>query len=358
MSEMIETKVSKEDLYHYCKDFGLMLSWGIPIINVLKEMEKSQENFLLGEVNRVLYEKLICGSNITGVLEKYPSVFKPAFLKWIRVGEKFGLLDGVMLQIAGLLRFDSLLERKDPFIASEEIGTFLRKTAEFLKASDKDLTAASLRNFTDNLLLLEWLEKISGMSGEKKIFNNSQRNYLVEPVYRKIASPLFWHLLDTAETCGYLPSMLEILGLYLTDKNNLFPSGETVTVERKSFTDSFFKFPDEILELLEKSRDKKFLIKIKEHEVTFLIDGKVNIPDSIKDSDREIKISLISSLKIFFDLDVAEKCLPQKNEKDYNGTDRKYRIFINIIPPYGLPGEGPKETDEGTEIIEIELKGI
>ena len=59
-------------------------------------------------------------------------------------------------------------------------------------------------------------------------------------------------------------------------------------------------------------------------------------------------------------MDVAEKCLPQKIEKEYNINGRKYMVFMNIIPPYDLPAEGlePDKTHDGTEIIEIELKGI
>ncbi|MEQ8190057.1 MAG: type II secretion system F family protein [Candidatus Eremiobacterota bacterium] len=355
----MQIKVSRDDLYNYCIDFGLMLSWGIPLAKVLLELEKSQSSPFFREISEELYKRLLYGSTMTEVLEKFPSVFKKSFLKWVRVGEKFGILDKALLDMAGVLRFDSLLMRENSSLSREELAVFLMKLSTFFKEkSSEDIS--SVRALTDNSVLIEWLEKTLSVKG--KLFYNSQRNYLIEPVYRKIASPMFWHLLNTAEACGYLPYMLEILGLYFTDKNNLLPSDDTVTIERVD-KENAFSMAEKILGEVEKNTSKKLTVTIKKEEFTVSVGGKeknLSLLAGLSSDNKEKFPLIISNLKIIFDMDIAEKCLPQKIEKEYNINGRKYMVFMNIIPPYDLPAEGvePDKIRDGTEIIEIELKGI
>ncbi|MEQ8168167.1 MAG: hypothetical protein ABRQ38_04670 [Candidatus Eremiobacterota bacterium] len=277
------------------------------------------------------------------------------------MGEKFGILDKVLLDMAGVLRFDNLLMRENSSVPREEFAIFLMKLSRFFKEkSSEDISA--VRALTDNSVLVEWLEKSFSMSDTVKIFYNSQRNYLIEPVYRKIASPMFWHLLDTAEACVYLPYMLEILGLYFTDKNNLLPSDDNVTIERVD-KENAFSITEKLLSEIEKSDAKKLTVTIKKEQFTVSVGGKeknLSLLAGLSSENKEKFPLIISTLKIIFDMDVAEKCLPQKIEKEYNINGRKYMVFMNIIPPYDLPAEGlePDKTHDGTEIIEIELKGI
>ncbi len=355
----MQIKVSKEDLYNYCTDFGLMLSWGIPLAKVLLELEKSQGSTFFREISEELYNRLLYGSTMTEVLEKFPSVFKKSFLKWVRVGEKFGILDKALLDMAGVLRFDSLLMRENSFLSRQELAIFLMKLSTLFKEKSSEYIS-SVRALTDNSVLVEWLEKTLSVQG--KLFYNSQRNYLIEPVYRKIASPMFWHLLDTAEACGYLPCMLEILGLYFIDKYNLLPSDETVTIERVD-KENAFSMAEKLLSEIEKSAAKKLTVTIKKEQFTVSIGGKeenLSLLVGLSSDNKEKVPLIISALKIIFDMDVAEKCLSQRNVKEYNINGRKYMVFMNIIPPYDLPAEGlePDKTRDGTEIIEIELKGI
>ncbi|OQA12833.1 MAG: hypothetical protein BWY64_03863 [bacterium ADurb.Bin363] len=288
-------------------------------------------------------------------------MFKPVFLKWVKIGEKYGLLDAVLLQIAGLLRFDYILVKKISSVSSEELGRFLIQLAGFFKDKDPGRIIKMLpesRNLTNNPILIEWIEEID----TEKIFSDSQKNYLLKTIYRKIACPLFWHILDTAETCGYLPSMLEILGLYLTDKNNLIPSDEIITMEKGIFLEkeNSLSLTDKILTNIEESKNKKLTLTIKKEEFTVSIDKReIDLASflGLSSCDREILLSIVSSLKIRFDLDAVEKCLPQKIEKEYN---KKYTVSIKITPPYSLSDKNlkPDEVREGTEIIEIALKGI
>lgn len=348
-------RVTREDLYQYCADFGLMLSWGIPLTKVLLELEKSQRNPFLREISKELYEKLLCGTTIVEVLEKFPSVFRAAFVKWIRLGARFGILDKVIIEIAGVLRFDYLLMKEDSSVSREELGRFLIKLSDLLKEnSSKEISA--IRELTCNEVILEWLTVPLRKKGA--IFHNSQKGYYLIPIYRKIASPLFWQMLDTAETCGYLPDMLEILGLYLIDKDKFLPSDEAVAIE-KIDKESTFSVSETILSAIEKTLSGKLIITSEKDSLTFLMDGKERDFSSLTglaSCNREKIYSVISSLKILFSLDAAEKCLPQKSDKEYNINGRNYRVYIKITPHY--EGLKPDEIHEGTEIIEIELKGI
>jgi type II secretory pathway component PulF len=54
-------KVSRDDLYNYCIDFGLMLSWGIPLAKVLLELEKSQSSPFFRKISEELYNRFFYG---------------------------------------------------------------------------------------------------------------------------------------------------------------------------------------------------------------------------------------------------------------------------------------------------------
>ncbi|MEQ8168166.1 MAG: type II secretion system F family protein [Candidatus Eremiobacterota bacterium] len=69
------TGLSDSNSFNYCNDFGLMLSWGIPLAKVLLELEKSQSSPFFREISEELYNRLLYGSTMTEVLEKFPSVF-------------------------------------------------------------------------------------------------------------------------------------------------------------------------------------------------------------------------------------------------------------------------------------------
>jgi len=130
---MKKIKVSGVDLYRYCSDMGLMLSWGISLQKILVEMETCQDNHFLKTVTEELSEEIMKGAGLKEVFQKYPSVFKPAFIKWIRIGERFGILDHVFLQMAGLMRFDNLLVRKNGKVSPEDLGSFLLRLGEFFR---------------------------------------------------------------------------------------------------------------------------------------------------------------------------------------------------------------------------------
>ncbi len=383
---MKKIKVSRGDLYRYCSDMGLMLSWGISLQKILVEMETCQDNQFLKAVSAELSEEIMKGSCLEEVFQKYPSVFKPVFIKWIRAGERFGILDHACLQMAGLMRFDYLLVKKDGEVYSEDLGNFLLRLAEFfqnqaLKKSveksfknEEELNkniVPSLETLTENAVIRECFGKIQGRKSEGKLFGNSIRNYNADLFYRKIANPLFWHLLETAEENGYLVFMLEILGHYLMDKNNLLPSEAPVELKERSLKDSenSMFLAGKLLQIIEESSEKKALITIKNDAYDIFIDGKRSglITILTLPAEKEkLCYSIISSLKFIFDTDVAEKRLSQKAKTDLMLNNKNYIASIDISPPYPLL-EGEKNVyeamcrevtggREGVEKIEIRLQ--
>jgi len=415
----MKVKVTREDLYHFCADYGLMLSWGIPITRVLSEMEDTMDNLLLKKVSVLLFDVLFKGKSQEEPLKKFPDVFKPAFVRWIRIGEKFGILDQALLQMAGLMRFDHLLMGKNPAVEPREVGKFLMRFARLLrnkrpdeqsryqndtpqksKTGDSDVSpdkwipddeqfteelldwfplklsgesaynimnpgklTSSLKELTDNRVILEWIDKISNGEDDCRLFGDSMKCCHIYPIYRKIANPVFWYILDTAEDCGYLPWMLEILGLYLIDRKNLFPSEEILEIDGSIFgkRESSIEIARNILETIELSGDKKAIIIIKDRLFNiFIDDGETELGQLIGLPGAEVEKlrSVISSLKILLELDEVERRIPQKVVTGFSTNNRNYLVSADVAPPYPFPNEemSPEEYMKLEPVETIEIK--
>lgn len=404
--------VTVEELYKYSSDTGLMLSWGIPLTKILKDMEKETDNPILKKVNLMLFDRLIKGEAFEDVLGKFPEIFRPVFRKWVKIGEKFGLLDDVLLKLAGLLKIDYLICSNNSIVSRKKLGEFLIKFSAFLyeevlketkKSENKNQEKIlfqflpqsevfknlyggyssfqnenylktelipALKQLTDEPVIYEWLSHIPDRFSKGSFFGNSLRNYHIYPFYRKIAGPFFWNTLEMAEAGGYLIFMLEILGLYLIDKNNLFPSGEKIEIEEEIFLneESPLQMAGELLDKIEKSGNKKAMIEIRDDNFEILIDGSItDLSNYLEIKDTWFLQSVISALKIKFDLDAVEKRLSQKTVNNYCINNKNYRVHINIIPPlpllegekvYEAIGREEKENKKSKEIIEIKLERV
>lgn len=348
-------KITKKDLYNFSADFGMMLSWGISAMKCFEEIGKGSGHPFFKNISLQLSDSIIQGSNISEVIEKYPEVFKPVFTRWVKLGEKFGILDNVLLEMAGIIRFDFLLTGKNSLMNSQELGAFLLKLKEFMKNQNNGRIPEEI---SDNRLLTELVEKMNNNSG--KLFINSQKYYLNEPVYRKIAGPLLWHLLETSESCGYLEDMLEILGLYLTDKNNILPTEKTINMKEETFSEkeSCLYLAEKLINITKGSKDKKITIRIKNDEFIISVDGKEKSIDEVLhiSSSTRKRYGIVNTIKNIFDMDVAEKCLTQYMERKYSIEGVEYMLSAKVTPPWNLEDRKRNDMEKGIEIIEIETK--
>jgi len=374
MDKKIRGKVNRDDLYRYCSDIGLMLTWGMPLTKIIKYMELNCNNPVLNKSCVLLSYGLLRGESFGAVLAKFPEVFTPVFTRWVTIGCKFGMLDDVLLKIAGLFRFDYLISGKNALVPHEELGRFLLKFSRFIDKETRDESEflPAIKGLTKDPVIHKWLEEICETYSEGKLFASSLRNYHIYPVFKKIGTPFFWQVMEVAEARGYLSSMLEIIGLYLVDRNNLLPSSEIVSLDYEYFLEREcpFSLAGELIGKIEKSENKKASLTIDDGSFRVNLDNKeidLNNLLGLACEDSQLLISIVRALKITFDIDGVEKRLTQNGEIEYMIEDRKYTVYIHITPPYPLlEGESvfealsreEIESRKPEEIIEITLKRI
>lgn len=394
MSEFIKIKmkVNREDLYRYCADMGLMLSWGIPMMDILTKMEYQPDNSGLKNINDALARTISRGYRLSHGLQWIPRIFRPAFIKWVNLGERFGLLDEVFMQVAGILRFDHLIMGKNSKVKPEVMGDFILKLSSFLKDIDtssllvtreklyivdekesppakKDILPL-MKKLTDDPVICEWIEIIPDNFCKKRFFIRSMWNYMNKPVFRKIANPLFWHLLDSAEEGGYIHEMIEILSLFLKDKYNILPLKDEIEDEVETDVDipleeeGTFELAGKILKNTLKSKEKKCRIIIKNNRYMVVMDGdqaELHKFIEAKTEDRVYLRSVINFLKSIIGMDIAEMKLRQYFETDITINDNEYLLKAEFTPPHPmLPDDNwnkvNAELRDEPEIIDIEIE--
>lgn len=375
-NDKISIKITKNELYQYCADFGLMLSWGIPIMKVLDETAKKSENHFLREISYLVGENILTGETISSTYCKYPKMFKPVFTKWVRIGERFGMLDEALLKMAGIIRFENLLTGSSSHIPGRVTGEFLIKASQII--GDKDNyrpdgdnykvsphAFKTLKEIAGDGMLKEWIIDAENRESQS-LFCISMVEYLTGSLHKRIANASFWHILGTAEEGGYLPEMMEILGLYLINRNNLLPDAGIIKV------DSILKEKERSLERIAEKLLKKIMemgmgmgmgtIKI-ENRNFILFSGDKETPlaeiAGVALHDNNEMIALVNRLKIMFDLDPAEKRIAQATTKEMTIGGERFVVKVKITPPFSFPPQREDaENQHGKEKPEFILINI
>lgn len=108
----ISGKVGIKELNSFCKQFSILISSGISIIdgiNTLKEQQYSQ--FFKKTLAKVV-DDLYAGLMLSESMKKYPKVFPKFFVSMIYVGESSGTLDKVLISVANYYEREQKNRRK------------------------------------------------------------------------------------------------------------------------------------------------------------------------------------------------------------------------------------------------------
>lgn len=89
-------KVKVRDLIIWTKQFKSMINAGVPIVRLLKVLEKQTQNPLLKSIAASISQKVSQGITLFDCLSNYPKVFSPLYCSMVRAGEKSGNLPDVL----------------------------------------------------------------------------------------------------------------------------------------------------------------------------------------------------------------------------------------------------------------------
>ena len=93
-------KVTTKELSSFCKQFSILISSGISIIESLEVlMQQSYSRLLKQTVSKVI-DDLHAGNMLSDSMKKYPKVFPEFFTSMVYVGETSGKLDKVLVSVS------------------------------------------------------------------------------------------------------------------------------------------------------------------------------------------------------------------------------------------------------------------
>jgi type IV pilus assembly protein PilC len=105
-------KVGLNDLVVFTRQFATMINAGLPIVRSLYILGEQTDNKKLQAVIDDVRKQVEAGLALSEALEKHPKVFDKLYTEMVRAGEIGGILDDVLLRVAGQLEKDQDLRRK------------------------------------------------------------------------------------------------------------------------------------------------------------------------------------------------------------------------------------------------------
>ena len=99
-------KVKPTDIYNFTRQLSVMLKAGVPVVDALDSVHSDQTNPLLTRTLDAVIDDVSGGMSLSRAMEIHPKVFNTMFVNIVRAGERAGVLDQVMLQLADFIAHD------------------------------------------------------------------------------------------------------------------------------------------------------------------------------------------------------------------------------------------------------------
>lgn len=105
-------KVNLGELTAFCRQFSIMISTGIPLLNCIENLKQQPYSTYFKSILQVISEDLKAGSMLSKSLDKHKKVFPDFFRSMVHVGEASGKLDSVFVALADYYESDAAIKRK------------------------------------------------------------------------------------------------------------------------------------------------------------------------------------------------------------------------------------------------------
>jgi type IV pilus assembly protein PilC len=105
-------KISARDLVVFTRQFATMFTAGIPIVQGLDILSRQTENKTLGHLLSQIKSDVETGTTLADALKKHPHVFDDLYVNLVAAGETGGVLDSVLMRLAGYIEKAMKLKKK------------------------------------------------------------------------------------------------------------------------------------------------------------------------------------------------------------------------------------------------------
>ena len=99
-------KVPPADIYNVTRQLSVMLKAGVPLVDALDSVHSDQTNPLLNKTIDAVIDDVSGGMSLSKSMSKHPKVFNNMFVNIVKAGERAGVLDQVLFQLADFIAHD------------------------------------------------------------------------------------------------------------------------------------------------------------------------------------------------------------------------------------------------------------
>jgi type IV pilus assembly protein PilC len=108
----IRKTVKLKDLAIFSRQFATMVNAGLPILRALSVLETQTESSILRKAITEVRGDIERGSSLSVAMAKHPKVYSKLYISMVRSGETGGVLDQVLVRLAGNLERDVALRNR------------------------------------------------------------------------------------------------------------------------------------------------------------------------------------------------------------------------------------------------------
>ncbi|MCK5707953.1 MAG: type II secretion system F family protein [Candidatus Aureabacteria bacterium] len=105
-------KVKTKEYVAFMRQFATLVDAGLPILRSLKVLAEQQTSPYFRKVLEDAGTSVESGNSLSDALKRYPNVFSDLFVNMVKAGEAGGVLDQVLLRMAGFYEKNAKLARK------------------------------------------------------------------------------------------------------------------------------------------------------------------------------------------------------------------------------------------------------
>jgi type IV pilus assembly protein PilC len=105
-------KVNQRAIAIFTRQLATMIDAGLPLVQSLEILSVQQEQKLFKDIIREIREDVEGGSTFAGALKKHPNTFDDLYTNLVVAGEEGGILDNILLRLAGYIEKAEALKKK------------------------------------------------------------------------------------------------------------------------------------------------------------------------------------------------------------------------------------------------------
>jgi len=108
----VKGKIKMRDIVIFTRQFSTMINAGLPLVQALTILAEQSESRALADVTRRVVFDVESGHTVADALGKHPKAFSNLYVNMVAAGEAGGILDTILLRLAGFLEKNDKLIRK------------------------------------------------------------------------------------------------------------------------------------------------------------------------------------------------------------------------------------------------------